>query len=55
MSDVDAIGPTVSTIWAELGEVTVLIQCAGLMGSKPGLKIIQADWNRIQNVNAFMM
>lgn len=59
LSDVDAIGPTVERIRRELGEVDVLIQCAGLMGGKPGLEVTQSDWDRTQNVNArglfFMM
>lgn len=59
LSDVDAIGPTVERIRGELGEVDVLIQCAGLMGGKPGLEVTQSDWDRAQNVNArglfFMM
>lgn len=59
LSDVDAVGPTVERIRRELGEVDVLIQCAGLMGGKPGLEVTQSDWDRTQNVNArglfFMM
>lgn len=59
LSNVDAIGPVVEQVRAELGEVEVLVQCAGLMGGKPGLEISQADWDRTQNVNArglfFMM
>lgn len=42
-----------------MGEVDVLVQCAGLMGGKPGLEIQQSDWDKVQNVNArglfFMM
>lgn len=59
LSDVDSIAPTVSKIRAEMGEISVLVQCAGLMGGKPGLEVTQADWDRTQNVNArglfFMM
>lgn len=59
LSDVDAIGTVVEKIREELGEVDVLVQCAGLMGGKPGLEVEQSDWDRTQNVNArglfFMM
>lgn len=59
LSNVDAIAPAVSAVRAELGEIGVLIQCAGLMGGKPGLEVTQADWDQTQNVNArglfFMM
>lgn len=59
LSDVDSIAPTVEKIRTEMGEISVLVQCAGLMGGKPGLEITQAEWDRSQNVNArglfFMM
>lgn len=59
LSDVDAIAPVVERIRAEMGEISVLVQCAGLMGGKPGLEITQAEWDRSLNVNArglfFMM
>lgn len=59
LSDVDAIAPTVARIRQEMGEISVLIQCAGLMGGKPGLEVTQADWDRALNVNSrglfFMM
>lgn len=59
LSNVDAIVPVVEQIRRELSEVDVLVQCAGLMGGKPGLEIGQSDWDKVQNVNArglfFMM
>lgn len=59
LGDVDSIAPVVSRIRADLGEIDVLVQCAGLMGGKPGLEVTQADWDRALNVNArglfFMM
>ena len=59
LSNVDAIAPVVESIRADLGEISVLIQCAGLMGGKPGLEVTQADWDRSLNVNSrglfFMM
>lgn len=59
LADVDSIAPTVGKIRQELGEIDVLVQCAGLMGGMPGLEITQEVWDRSQNVNArglfFMM
>lgn len=59
LSNVDAIALVVEQIRQDLGEVDVLVQCAGLMGGKPGLEIQQSDWDKVQNVNArglfFMM
>ena len=59
LSDVDAIAPAVERIRADLGEIDVLVQCAGLMGGKPGLEVTTADWDKSLNVNArglfFMM
>lgn len=59
LSDVDAIAPAVEAIRAELGEIAVLVNCAGLMGGKPGLEVTRADWDKSLNVNArglfFMM
>ena len=59
LGEVDSIAPVVSGIRADLGEIDVLVQCAGLMGGRPGLEVTQADWDRALNVNArglfFMM
>lgn len=59
LSDADAIAPTVAKVRSEMGEIAVLVQCAGLMGGKPGLEVTQADWDKAMNVNArglfFMM
>ena len=59
LGDVDAIAPAVRRIVEDCGRIDVLVQCAGLMGGKPGLEITQADWDRTQDVNArglfFMM
>lgn len=59
LSNVNAIGPVVEQIRKDLGEADVLVQCAGLMGGKPGLEIEQSDWDKAQDVNArglfFMM
>lgn len=59
LADVDSIGPAIKSIVNTYGKIDVLIQCAGLMGGKPGLEVTQADWDAAQNVNArglfFMM
>lgn len=59
LADVDSIAPVVTKIREAMGEISVLIQCAGLMGAKPGLEITQADWDKTLNVNSrglfFMM
>ncbi len=59
LSNVEAIAPAVTQVRSALGEIDVLIQCAGLMGGKPGLEITRADWDKVQDVNArglfFMM
>ncbi len=59
LSNVEEIAPVVSAIRADLGEISVLVQCAGLMGGKAGLDVTQADWDLSVNINArgcfFMM
>ena len=59
LADVDAIAPVVTAIRSDLGEIDVLVQCAGLMGGKPGLEITREEWDAAQNTNArglfFMM
>ncbi len=59
LGDVDAIAPAVKKIVDECGGIDVLVQCAAIMGGKPGLEITQEDWDRVQDVNArglfFMM
>lgn len=59
LADTETIAPAVEKIRKEMGEIDVLVQCAGLMGGKPGLEVTLADWDKTQNVNArglfFMM
>ncbi len=59
LAEVDSIAPAVARIVEQCGKIDVLVQCAGLMGGKPGLEITQKDWDRVQDVNArglfFMM
>lgn len=59
IADTDAIPGVVEKIRAELGEIAVLIQAAGVMTGGPGLELAPADWDRVLNTNAkgtfFMM
>lgn len=59
LSDPASITAAVGQVRREMGEIRVLVQCAGLMGGKPGLEVTPEDWDRAQNVNArgsfFMM
>ena len=59
LADVDSIAPAVKSIVDSYGGIDVLIQCAGLMGGKPGLEVTVEDWDRALNVNSrglfFMM
>ena len=55
----ESIAPVVEKIREELGEISVLIQSAGLMTGGDALELTPADWDRVQNTNArgtfFMM
>lgn len=59
LAKVEAIAPAVEKIVQSFGGIDVLVQCAGLMGGKPGLEITPEEWDRAQDVNArglfFMM
>ena len=59
IADTDAIPGVVERIRAELGEIAVLIQAAGVMTGGPGLELSPADWDRVLDTNAkgtfFMM
>ena len=59
VSDIDAIPAVVEQIRAELGEISYLIQAAGLMTGGPGVELTGETWDRIMNTNAkglfFMM
>jgi gluconate 5-dehydrogenase len=59
ISDVTAIAPVVERIRSELGEISVLIQAAGVMTGGDALELTPAEWDRVQNTNAkgtfFMM
>ena len=55
----DRIPEAVRQIREQMGEIDCLVQCAGSMGGKPGLKVTEADFDRAINVNSkglfFMM
>jgi NAD(P)-dependent dehydrogenase (short-subunit alcohol dehydrogenase family) len=59
VSKVDTIAPVVEQIRADMGEIEVLVQAAGLLLGKPALEITESDWETVMNVNArglfFMM
>ena len=50
LSDADAIAPTGAKVRSEMGEIAVLVQCAGLMGGMPGLVVSLGVWDRALNV-----
>ena len=55
----DMIPEAVHRIREQMGEIDVLVQCAGSMGGKPGLLVTEADFDRAIDVNSkglfFMM
>lgn len=59
ISDVSAIAPVVEKIRAELGEIGVLVQAAGVMTGGDGLELSEEAWDRVLGTNAkgtyFMM
>jgi NAD(P)-dependent dehydrogenase (short-subunit alcohol dehydrogenase family) len=50
VADVKAISVTVNKVRKELGEVDILVCCAGL-GPPPGEVVAEPDWDRILDVN----
>lgn len=59
VSDVKSIPAVVEQIRADLGEITYLIQAAGIMAGGPAVDLEEAEWDRVMNTNAkglfFMM
>ncbi len=59
LNDISSIADVIGQVRQDMGEIRILVQCAGLMGGKPGLEITADDWDRAQNVNSrgtfFMM
>ena len=52
ISHVDAIAPAIEQIRKDMGEIEILVQTAGLLRGKPGLKLTGEDWDTMLNVNA---
>lgn len=59
VADADSLADAVARIRADLGEIRVLIQAAGVMTGGPGLELAPAEWDRVLGTNArgtfFMM
>lgn len=59
VSRIAQIAPAIQEIRAELGEIDVLVQAAGVMRAQPSQEITEADWDAVHNTNAkavfFMM
>ena len=59
IATVDDIPGVIEKIRADLGEISVLIQAAGVMTGGPGLELAPAEWDRVLSTNAkgtfFMM
>lgn len=59
ISRISDMNEVVAKIREELGEIDVLVQAAGVLGSNAGEKITEAEWDRALNVNGkgtfFMM
>ena len=59
IAEVDDIPGVVEKIRAELGEIGILVQAAGVMTGGPGLELTPAAWDRVLDTNAkgtfFMM
>ena len=52
IADTAAIGPVVERIRADLGEISVLIQAAGVMTGGPGLELTPEAWDAVMETNA---
>jgi len=51
VTDIPAIAPTVSRIRQELGEVDILVCCAGINIPKLAQEVTEADWDAVVTVN----
>ena len=52
MAEVSAMAPCVDSIVAQMGEISYLVQAAGVLAGKPGLDITPEDWDSCMAVNA---
>ncbi len=59
VTDVESIPQAVENIRKEMGEISYLVQAAGLLAGKPALDLTLKEWDTVLNVNArglfFMM
>ncbi len=59
LTDVPSIAGVVEQIRKEMGEISYLVQAAGLLAGKPALELTLEEWDLVLNVNArglfFMM
>lgn len=52
VTKVDTIAAVVKRIREEMGEISVLVQAAGLLRDGPALNLTQDDWDTVLSVNA---
>lgn len=59
ITDVNAIRSAICRVREDMGEIEVLVQTAGLLRGKEGLKLVPEEWDIMMNINAkgmfFMM
>lgn len=51
LSDLSAIGPAVTSVRQQLGEIDILVQSHGLLRGKAGLDLSPQEWNEVISVN----
>ena len=51
ISDVAAVQRMVEAVVAALGHIDILVNCAGVVQTKPMLELTEADWDRVLDVN----
>lgn len=51
ITKVEEIAPAIEKIRAELGEISVLIQTAGLLKGQTGLEMTTGEWDLMMNIN----
>jgi NAD(P)-dependent dehydrogenase (short-subunit alcohol dehydrogenase family) len=51
VSQIAQIAPTIEKIRADLGEIDVLVQAAGVMRTQSSQEITEADWDAVFNTN----
>ncbi len=51
VTDAASVSAAVSAAETELGAITVLVNNAGIAGTKPALELDEADWDRVMDTN----